>query len=249
MVTNLHFARDTSNNPVRLFCGATADGHSAELMRLFNRRVLGFTDNSTLLVEGGECQGVYYVREGWLALSKSLEEGKTQIIDFALPGDIIDPAGADGATSSLTMEALTNGALSTMPYRHWEALTGDWPELHHLAHRMESATQARRAGRMLRLGKGTAEMRIAYALVEFCIRIAPVRDGEYCEFHIPLTQQQLGDYVGLSSVHVCRTMRRMAGKGILKMRDHMDIRVLDRQSLASLAGVDMVALKSEIIPQ
>src|SRR6056297_3620005 len=135
-----------------------------------------------------------------------------------------------------------------MSYGSWETMIGDWPELHHLAHLVEAAKQARRDERILRLGKGTAEMRVAYALLEFCIRLAPDCGSECYQFHIPLTQQQLGDYVGLSSVHVCRTMRRMVRNGILEMHDHMDIRILDAPSLARLAGVDIEDLKREIVP-
>lgn len=232
-----------------VFPGTALDGFSSGLESLFSQHVLRLPNRCTLLIEGDECRAVYYVRAGWLALSKALEGGQKQIIDFALPGDIVDPSGADGVTASVTVEVLTDGALAAMPYRSWEAMTGEQPALHHLAHRMESAMHARRAERMLRLGRGAAEMRLAYALVEFCIRISPDSDGRNCEFHIPLTQQQLGDYVGLSSVHVCRTLRRMARNGILEMRDHMDIRVLDPRFLACLAGVDVEALKRAIMPQ
>ncbi|MEO1139945.1 MAG: Crp/Fnr family transcriptional regulator [Pseudomonadota bacterium] len=221
---------------------------SRHLHVAFNQHALNFKKNSTLLLERDECQVVYCVIDGWLALSKALDGGQNQIIDFALPGDIVDPAAADGLSSSVTITALTNGLLAAMPYRSWEKMTCDWPDLQRAAYLVEAAKGARRAERMLRLGKGTAEMRIAYALLEFCIRLDLVCESEIPEFHIPLTQQQLGDYVGLSSVHVCRTMRRMTRNGILEMRNHMDIRVLDSRMLARLAGVDRAVLKREIVP-
>lgn len=230
------------------FPGIVGAGLSTGLQAVFDQHSSKFKKHRTLLLEGDECQTVFCLADGWLVLSKALEDGQNQIIDFVLPGDIVDPVSADGETSSVTVDALTDGELAAIPYRKWESMTGEWPELHHLAHLLDAAKQARRAERMLRLGKGTAEMRVAYALVEFCIRIDCACDSDLPMFHIPLTQQQLGDYVGLSSVHVCRTMRRMSRNEIIEMRDHMDIRVLDPRSLAQMAGVDIDALKREILP-
>lgn len=247
MFIEFQFAEDTIV-AARVFPGMGVENLSTKLQTEFNQHIRQIANNSTLLIEGDECRAVYFVVGGWLSLSKALAEGQNQIIDFALPGDFVDPAGGDGMTSSVTIDALTDGTLAVLPYRRWTTMPGEWPELHSLTHLMEAAKNARRAERMLRLGKGTAEMRVAYALVEFCIRIASVCGSEIAEFHIPLTQQQLGDFVGLSSVHVCRTMRRMVRNGVIEMSDHMDIRVLDSRSLARLAGVDIESLKRGIVP-
>ena len=240
---------DDVNETARIFpWGRGARAFTIRFYNALNQHIRPVPKNRTLLLEGEGCQTVYCVLDGWLALSKTLQEGQKQIIDFALPGDIVDPVGADGMTSSVNVEALTDGVMAAMPYRSWERMAGDWPELQKLAHLAEAAQQARRAERMLRLGKGTADMRIAYAIIEFCIRINALGRVRTSTFHIPLTQQQLGDYLGLSSVHVCRTMRRMTCNKILEMRNHMDIQVLDAPALTRLAGVECDTLKREIMP-
>lgn len=239
---------DKSGTPARAVASDPSRELSDRIREAFAQHARPFHDGAVILIENDECHSVFCALEGWLSLSKSLDEGQTQIIDFALPGDIVDPAAADGATSSVTIEALTEGSLAEMPYANWERMTAEWPELHRHEHRLKGADQARRAERMLRLGKGTAEMRVAYALLEFCIRLGTVCDSGTPEFHIPLTQQQLGDFIGLSSVHVCRTMRRMVRNGIVEMSDHMNIKVLDGHALAQLAAVDRRALKGEILP-
>lgn len=205
-----------------------------------------FREGSNLVLEGDECNVVFYVTRGWLAQSKALADGRCQIIDFAFAGDFICPGAADGITSAVTIEALTDGWLAAIPCSNWKRMIRGQPDLHHVFRRIEAAKHARGAERMLRLGNGTAEMRIAYALLELRLRLAPADDAEFSEFHIPLTQQKLGDFVGLSSVHVCRTLRRMARNGILEAKNHMDIRVFDLQSLAGLACVDPKALKRDI---
>ena len=216
--------------------------------RDFGRYSRPFKAGSNLLLEGDESKSIFYVIEGWLALSKSLEDGQTQIIDFALPGDIFDPSSADGITSPVSVEALTDGSVAVIPFARWEDITQGSSDLRRIAHSIDAAEQARRAERMLRLGKGTAEMRVAYALLEFCVRLGSLCDTDHPVFHVPITQKQLGDFVGLSSVHVCRTMRRMTRNRIIEMTDHMDIRILDSQSLVELAGVDQETLRREIMP-
>lgn len=207
-----------------------------------------FEAERNLVWEGDECGSILYVIEGWLALYKSLPDGGVQIIDFALPGDLVDPSGADGVTASLTVQAFTDGAVAALPYRLWERMLHESRHLYALVHHLDTARGARRAERMLRVGKGAAEMRVAYALLEFCIRIDAIMDENTPNFHIPITQQQLGDFIGLSSVHVCRTMRRMNRNGIIEMSDHMLIRVLDLKALSAIAGVDWHELKRDILP-
>ena len=86
-------------------------------------------------------------------------------------------------------------------------------------------------------------MRIAYVLIELCIRVGGRGTGCDGEFHVPLGQQQLGDFTGLSSVHVCRTLRRLNRVGVIWTEDHMDITIKDLPALAELAQVDLETLR------
>ena len=234
--------------PAHILPGLAHTEFSSKLLAEFDHHVHKFSKDCTLLLEGDPCQMVYCVLDGWLSLSKSLEHGQTQIIDFALRGDIVDPATADGETSSVTINGLTPGTLASLHRSTWEKMITDWPELRQWLYKKDAARQARHSERMLRLGKGTAEMRVAYALLELHLRVSTLSGSALPEFHIPMTQQQIGDFVGLSSVHVCRTMRRMSRNGILAMCDHMDIRILNPQALSRIAGVDHERLKREIVP-
>ena len=201
-----------------------------------------------LVMEGDRFAATLVVLEGWLALSKSLADGQKQIIDFALPGDIVVPTSARGDTALVSLEAQTDVSLSVVPNKEWEKLVKAIPALAAMTRRAEAATQARRAERALRLGKGSAEMRVAEALMEFCVRLGASCDAVEPIFHVPLTQQALGDFLGLSSVHVCRTMRRLSRNGVVQMSDHMDIHVLRTDILSEIAGIELQALRQQILP-
>lgn len=192
--------------------------------------------------EGENSHARYYVAEGWLAASKSLEDGEQHILDFILPGETYDPTGTDDRTSFVQLEALCDAVVVPIDMTTWARLLQDHPDLRDIERSHDIAARARQSERMLRLGKANAETRIAYVLIELCIR-ASGNDVEFNEeFHVPLAQQQLGDFAGLSSVHVCRTLRRLNRIGVIWTGDHMDITIRDLPALASLAQVDLAEL-------
>ena len=203
---------------------------------------------ATLKTEGDESHARYYVLDGWLAAAKSLEDGDRQILDFVLPGESFDPTGADGRTSFVSIEALCAATVVTIDKADWARLLHADADLQRCEHLRAIAAQARQSERMLRLGRASAETRIAYALIELCLRLSGAHGARSCVFHVPLGQQHLGDFTGLSSVHVCRTLRRLGRLGTLTTDDHMDIRIHDLPDLADRAGVNIATLRAEIIP-
>lgn len=196
--------------------------------------------------EGDNSHSRLYVVDGWLAASKSLEDGNQQIIDFVLPGETYDPTASDGQTSFLQLEALCDSVIVSIDKIAWARLLQEDPDLRNAEWERDIAAQARQSERMLRLGQASAETRIAYVLIELCIRVSG--HGAHCDgaFHVPINQQQLGDFTGMSSVHVCRTLRRLNRADVIETGDHMDILIKDMAALAELAQVDFVALRNEI---
>ena len=204
------------------------------------------TRHGVLGFEGDDSSSVLVVLSGWLSLSKALEDGNSHVIDFALPGDIVQPAAGNGITSELTIDVLEEGFVSVIPSGQWDKVLYADQDLLHLARLDASAARSRIAERMLRLGKGSAEMRLAYALLELYLRLGGGADGPFT-FHVPLTQQQIGNFIGLSSVHVSRTTRRLKRKDVLEMTDHLTFELKDIDALCEIAGIDMETLRQEIL--
>lgn len=197
--------------------------------------------------EGDECAGTYYVRSGWLTVSKSTPDGERQIIDVILRDEMMDPTSANGHSSRVMVEALTDATFAIVPRAVWLKLTGAHPEFRQVETNSLAAAISRISERMLRIGKGTAEARIGYILIELCLRLTATEACKDCTYHLPMTQQILGDMIGLSSVHVCRTLRRLSRRGLISTSDHMDVVIHDLDALARIAGVNIESLHSEII--
>jgi len=200
-----------------------------------------------LKLEGEDTGSIFLVLSGWLLASKSLAEGQRQIIDIILPGGILDPASANPGISALEIETLTDVELAAIPRVRWRQACDEHRELAEMNLQVIDAAMSRRAERMMRLGKAPAETIITFALCELCLRSTDHGLVEDREFHIPMTQQQLGDFCGLSAVHICRTLRRLQRNEVLSVTDHMDIVVHDLDAMATLAEIDIDALREEII--
>jgi len=203
----------------------------------------------TLQLTGEATSSVLVVLDGWLSVSKSTEDGQQQIVDFVLPGEYFDPGSATSAQASVDLSALTQVKVAIVARSRWRDQVETRPDMQRALDRHASAAYARIAERLLRVGQSHAESRIAYALCELYLRTTDKGLVNGRAFHLPLTQQILGDFVGLSSVHVSRTLRRLRQRKVIETGDHMDVRVHDVDSLAEIAEVDLADLRARIIPQ
>ncbi len=201
-----------------------------------------------LKMEGDLCSCVYFLLSGWMALSKSTRDGHRQIIDILLPGEALDPTLAHGRSSAVQIESFADVEYAAVPHQAWTRLRRAYPALTDAADRMTASAFLRMSERVLRLGKGSAASMIAFALCELCIRSAPPCLIEGKRYRIPMTQTQLGDFCGLSAVHVCRIVRGFKRSGVLEASDHMDIVIRDVGALAEIAEIDPDTFHNEFVP-
>ncbi|MCB1363365.1 MAG: Crp/Fnr family transcriptional regulator [Rhodobacteraceae bacterium] len=209
--------------------------------------VLSAAKGQLVLQEGDFADHSILLLDGWMALYKTLPEGEVQIFDVMLPGDFALIGARIAPVASCSVEALSDArymqimpdlADSTGPG------AGDFRAL--LAAAIVNL-QARTSELMLRLGKGSAASRLSYGLIEIYVRLEArnlCRDGR---FDLPMTQLQIGQFVGLSNVHVCRTMRRFEREGILTQCGGHCIQIEDIAALCEIAGIDLDAFRREIL--
>lgn len=234
--------------PAGLRIGAIAFGTGDPALHGFRNSLQSVPAGRILLQDGDDSEQIIITAGGWLATSKSTPGGEVQLIDFLLPGDIADPTSADGKTAGLSIEAVTDAQVCAIPLPVWHRMLAGSPRLARAAELVQAAERSRMSERMLRLGRGSAESRIAYALIELCLRLRPLGLSDNCAFHLPLTQRHIGDFTGLTAVHVCRTLRRFVRNGLVETADHMDIRITDLSALAEIAGAEPDRLAAEITP-
>lgn len=231
-----------------LALGGRSEAGVEAFERLLARHRTEFRAMDDLEFEGDETAAIYVVLSGWLAISRSTEDGDRHIVDVALPGEVFTPGSADRRTTSVAVETMTPVTCAVIPKRVWNDFLQDNPEFRDWMMDLTLSAYSRMTGRMLRLGKSKADGRVAYALIELGVRLCALEPENCDQFHIPMTQQQLGDFTGLSAVHVCRTLGTLQHKGIVDSSDHMDIVVRDMRALCDVARIDLDTLRAEIIP-
>ncbi|MFT4784012.1 MAG: CRP/FNR family transcriptional regulator [Paracoccaceae bacterium] len=201
-----------------------------------------------LVNEADEVRGLHVILEGWAVLYKSLPEGQRQIIDIAVPGNFFNLSSADGHTAVIGLETVTTALIAAVPFKQWARLEATLPQVARVVQKEAGATRSRISERMLRLGRGSAEERLAYAFLELGVRTGAMRDDTIRSCQIPVTQSHLGDFMGLTSVHVCRTLRRMKRDGVMASSNHIDLCKFDVAALEYLAGISVSELAREIMP-
>jgi CRP-like cAMP-binding protein len=243
-----HAPRILRGQPAAAYWALCCPRASEALAALIKASLRDIRAKSMLQIASDTSRRVYFLLEGWLIISKMTPEGARQIVDFVLPGHVFDPASATEFLSSTDVGTLTDARIAVIPRDDWTRYLAQHQKAQDLVTRHAAASYARMAERLLRLGTGCAQTRIAYALSELCLRSSPFGLVSGAEFRLPMTQQVLGDFVGLSSVHVSRTMRGLMDQRVLSYRDHMDIVIHDSDRLAAIAQIAPDDLRAEIIP-
>jgi CRP-like cAMP-binding protein len=183
------------------------------------------------------------VFDGWLTRTVMLVDGRRQIVDFLLPGDVVSLATGrcSGAESRLTN--LTPARYATVSSARFQWLRERQPSV---ALRFQDAilrTECRLADQVLRLGRLGAYERTAHLLLDLLARLhhgESLRSARY-RYHLPVTQEDLADALGLSAVHMNRVLRAMTRDrlvGIEGRAARTVLTVLDVERLADIAMYD-----------
>ncbi|WP_341864185.1 Crp/Fnr family transcriptional regulator [Gymnodinialimonas sp. 57CJ19] len=187
--------------------------------------------------------------EGWVAFSKMLPDGETQIIDVMLPGDFALVGAARAPVAACSVEALSD--VRNINIRPGDP-NGPEPEMAELREMLSAEivrTQSRTSELLLRLGQSSSANRIAYALLEFYVRLEAVGLTEGACFDFPMTQHKIGEFTGMTNVHVSRTMRRLERDEIISYPTPGRITLTDLDSLCDIAKIDLNAFRREILIQ
>jgi CRP/FNR family transcriptional regulator len=161
---------------------------------------------------------VYAVNTGWLARTRTMPDGRRQIIVIFLPGEFCGIKTVFMARQPDAIEALTPSSARRIHYQEVCTLAAnDFAVAMHLARQL-AEDERHLHNWNVRLGQATAEERVAALLLELRNRLlrlgVPAQEG----YTLPLTQQQIADHVGLTTVHVNRVLRRFRARDMVSIR-------------------------------
>ncbi|MET7248188.1 Crp/Fnr family transcriptional regulator [Methylobacterium sp. EM32] len=195
----------------------------AALLHQIAARTVLVPARTELVRDGEAAPRPQVLLEGWACRQRLLADGRRQIVVVLLPGDLI---GLDqrrrplpfGSVATLTPARICEaGALR-------DAAAGGGKEAGKEAGLAAALRQAREmeeiwlVNQVVRLGRQTAYERVAHFLLEVRERLAAVDRVQENRFSFPITQEVLADALGLSVVHMNRTMQQLRRDGLVEQR-------------------------------
>lgn len=214
-------------------CGAMQVNDLQRLELL--RKDVNLQPQETLFYEGDGADALFNVTLGAIKIYKLLADGRRQITGFLLPGDFLGLALLN--RYSYSAEAITSARLCRFPRTALEKLLDEFPKLEKRLLQSASNELAAAQDQMLLLGRKTAKERIATFLLSLADREAR-RTGPSDIVDLPMSRNDIGDYLGLTVETVSRTFTRLRKTGLIELRGAHHVALLDRGALLELAGIE-----------
>lgn len=198
----------------------------------FKRGELVIEPGGTILSEGSRNEQLFTLLSGWAFRFKTLEDGRRQILNYLLPGDLVGLQGTILGEMEHSVESLSPVVLCVFRRDQLNTLFENHPGLAFDVTWLASREERMLDEHLLSIGRRSATERAAY-LIAFLAQRAE-RTG-LAGTPIPITQQHVADTLGLSIVHTNKTLRKLAAQGLIRWHGRA-CEVLDLDGLASLAG-------------
>lgn len=175
-------------------------------------------------------ENLYLLNAGWACCSRDLADGSRQILDVYLPGQILGLRELGFKRSQSNILALTDVEVCPFPKKRIFELIEEEKRLADIFLLLMAREEAILIERIINIGRRSAEERLANFIIELQQRVNP--DSQ--SFELPMTQEQIGDALGMTSVHVCRMFSKLEKKGLIK-REGYAMTILLQDDLWDLA--------------
>lgn len=189
---------------------------------------------TTLLAEGSHSAHLYTLLSGWAFRYKSLPDGRRQILNYMLPGDLVGLQGSVIGEMQHSVEALSPLVLCVFQRNRLEELFRNHPGLGFDLTWLAAQEERMLDDHLLSLGRRTAVERAAYLIAFLYQRAASVGLNAHSALYLPITQMHVADTLGLSIVHTNKTLRKLADRQLIRWLDR-SCEVIDIDGLMLVA--------------
>jgi CRP-like cAMP-binding protein len=191
--------------------------------------------------EGDRPTDCCLVLEGFACRYKLTAEGRRQIFSFHLPGDIPDLQSLHLEVMDHSLATLTTSKLAFIPHDRVTDMMRRCPRVGDVLWRDTLIDAAVFREWMMGIGRRSACTRIAHVLCEVLVRMKAVGLANGSECDLPVTQTELGDALGLSTVHVNRSLQELRAAGLIALRGGL-LTVLNWRGLREAGEFDAAYL-------
>ncbi len=187
-----------------------------------------------LYCAGEPFRSLFAIRTGFFKTSAISEDGREQVTGFHMSGELI---GLDAISTEIhhcDAIALEDSEVCELPFAKIEALSREIPALQRHFYKVMSREIVRDQGVMMLLGNMKAEERLAAFLLNLSHRFQS-RGYSSVSFHLRMTREEIGSYLGLKLETVSRTFSKFQDEGLIKVHNRL-IDIEDMSGLKQLLG-------------
>jgi CRP/FNR family transcriptional regulator, anaerobic regulatory protein len=185
-----------------------------------------------LFAAGDEFTAVYAIRSGFFKISVVDGDGREQVTGFSMGGELLGMDAIGSGAHNGTAVALEDSEVCVMPYSLIESMARDYPQLQRRLHAVMSREIVRDHGVMMLLGSMRAEERLAAFLSNLSKRFQR-RGYSQSDFHLRMTREEIGSYLGLKLETVSRLFSQFQKDGLIAV-EQKHVRILDGAGLEKI---------------
>lgn len=173
-----------------------------------------------LVVDGYEYRKLCFVENGFAARYKLLRNGKRQVVNVVLPGDVVGLPGSFVDRAAYSVIAITDMKLQVCSMEDYVSLCYQRPQFGLILTWLAVQELATYAEHIIDTGRRTPIERLARFLLEIHARLATVGRAAASSFDLPFSQEVIGDALGLSVPHLNRMLARLRTEGLITLTGH-----------------------------
>ena len=189
-------------------------GHDMDELDKIVRRQQPYQPGQHIFRAGDHSHSMFAVRSGALKSYCTTENGDEQVLGFTLPGELVGLDGMSDGIYGSSSVVLETASVCELPYNDLEEMCHSLRGLNHQMMRVVSKEISADQSMLLLLGKRTAEEKLAAFLLSLSARYKS-RGLSVSEFNLPMSRQDIGNYLGLAIETVSRLFAQFQKKNLL----------------------------------
>ena len=211
-----------------------SDEEKAVLERSFTR-IRDFKADEDIVREGDRPTESCIVVDGFAARYKLLPSGRRQISAIHIAGDFVDLHSFLLKTMDHGVVTLSPSRVAFVPHAVLNTMSEKHPHLTRLLWLSTLIDAAIHRQWLTTMGRSSAVAQMAHLLCELHVRLSAVGLTNGMSFHFPITQEELGDALGLSTVHVNRVLTELKSGRLVQWAGGGAVTILDWDRLRDIA--------------
>ncbi|WP_242141042.1 Crp/Fnr family transcriptional regulator [Sphingomonas sp. TREG-RG-20F-R18-01] len=191
--------------------------------------------HTRIALQDTPCDDLHILLDGWAGRYTLLSDGRRQITTVLLPGEVCDVGLLYLGRCSQSVTTLTECTVARIACSPLRALLMQQSSIASAFAKLLAIENAALGARIASLGRRSARERVAHLLCDLFTRLQAIERADARGYHLPLTQEEIADVLGLTAVHVNRVLKALRGERLIERRGHQII-ISDPEQLRRAAS-------------